>query len=252
MDGHQSKWLRIEPDRWLASIFGYEVFKVSLRAQGEDEMRDLSAASLFADDRPAFYYAKVPANRVSQVRDLTRLGFNVIDVNVTFERKPARLTNLLTRPSIMVRDILPDEHEDVLGIAASCFVYSRFHLDPQLPNRLANDVKRAWVDSYFHRHRGERFLVAELAGRPVGFLAVLSTTLNGQRVRVIDLMGVEKAYQGHGVGRSLVDFFIDDSAEQADSLKAGTQVANIPSMCLYEQCGFCVADTAYVLHAHLP
>jgi ribosomal protein S18 acetylase RimI-like enzyme len=149
---------------------------------------------------------------------------------------------------VVVQDILPAYYDAVLRIAASSFVYSRFHLDPAIPKETAHKVKRAWVNSYIHKMRGERLLVALLDGKPVGFLAVLATPEPG---RVIDLIGVDRAYQGRGVGRALVSFFIADSADRYPLLRVGTQVANVPSMRLYESLGFRIDETAYVLHAHV-
>ena len=42
-----------------------------------------------------------------------------------------------------------------------------------------------------------------------------------------------------------------ESHADADMLRVGTQVANLPSISLYEKCGFHVAETTYVLHAHV-
>jgi hypothetical protein len=33
-------------------------------------------------------------------------------------------------------------------------------------------------------------------------------------------------------------------------MRVGTQIANIPSLRLYERLGFTMAESAYVLHAH--
>lgn len=246
--------MRIEPDAWLARIFDCPVFKVLLPAQPEEGVipgisPEVLRAS--AQDKTAFYYAKVPTVRVGLVQVLTAAGFTVVDVNVTFEREPGEQPDWTGGRNVIVRDVLPKEHECVLDIAATCFVYSRFHLDPQIPKELANAVKREWVNSYCHKRRGERLLVAELDGRPVGFNAVLTTTLDGLSVRVIDLIGVASAYQGSGVGKSLVRHFIHDSVGKYERLRVGTQAANLPSMRLYEGCGFRVAETVYVLHAHV-
>ena len=246
--------MKIEPDGWLAGVFGHPVFKVSLSDQeGSEGISPVSEETLCisSQGQPAFYYAKIPTTQVRRVRTLTAAGFSVVDVNVTFEREPVRCPDWTAGGNIIVRDILPSEHECVLDIAASCFVYSRFHLDSQVPNQVANAVKRAWIDSYCHKRRGERLLVAELDGKPVGFNAVLATAMGIEPVRVIDLIGVDKAYQGRAVGKRLVEHFIHDSAGRYARLRVGTQAANIPSMRLYEGCGFRVAETAYLLHAHV-
>jgi ribosomal protein S18 acetylase RimI-like enzyme len=152
---------------------------------------------------------------------------------------------------VVVQEVPPVHHCAVLDIAGSCFVYSRFHLDPKIAPETAHAIKRAWVRSYLEKTRGEQLLVALRDGKPVGFLAVLATTAHGEPCRVIDLIGVDQAYQGHGVGRALVGHFLAESVGRCAILQVGTQAANIPSLRLYESLGFRVCKTAYVLHAHV-
>jgi ribosomal protein S18 acetylase RimI-like enzyme len=88
-------------------------------------------------------------------------------------------------------------------------------------------------------------------GWPAGFLAVLASDSGGRRTRTIDLIGVDSGFQGRGFGASLVAFFIDRYAEVSDYLQVGTQVANVPSMKLYQKFGFAIVKAQYVLHKHV-
>ena len=247
--------MKIDCDSWLSDIFGHGVFKVSV--SHSDEVEPINKA----DDlkllvshqsciRPSFYYAKIPTERVDQVHALTSRGFGVVDVNITFARQPA-VVGIVRPPNIEVcDDILPDHHDAVLDIAASSFVFSRFHLDPEISTETANLIKREWVRSYINKARGERLMVALLGGNPVGFLAVLATAVEGRPCRTIDLIAVDKRRQGRGVGKALVSSFVESYADERTLLRVGTQAANIPSMRLYESCGFFLEETAYVMHAH--
>jgi len=251
MDGHQGLRVDVEPDTWLAAIFGCPVLKVSFPAVTTEATIPLLEGAIFREVKPAFYYAKLSTRRVAEVSALTRLGFSVVDVNVTLERSPSTSCLGLQQRSVPVRDSLPQERPAILEIAESCFVYSRFHLDPQVPNEVANAVKRAWVDNYCLHKRGDRLLAAEVDGHPVGFLAVNKAKVGEQRVQIIDLIGVHRDYQRRGVGLSLVESFIRESCGDTDLLRVGTQAVNIPSIALYEKCGFHVVETAYMLHAHV-
>ena len=241
----------LAPDAWMAGVFGHAVFRVSWPAGDEDTAAGQQALreAFAAVPGPAFYYVKVPTDRVDRVRALCALGFDVVDVNTTFDRAPERLPDPAPSP-VVIRGARPEDHAGVLGIAATTFVTSRFHLDRRVPHGVADEIKRAWVENYCLGQRGEGLLVAAVEGRPAGFLAVLDATVNGKAYRVIDLVGVARSYQGKGVGRRLVEAFISCSAGRCDMLRVGTQVANIPSMRLYESCGFLMTETSYVLHAH--
>jgi ribosomal protein S18 acetylase RimI-like enzyme len=238
--------MRFDPDTWLTGIFGCDVFKASLAKDEVLDPKDIFSEALLP--RRAFYYAKVPVTSVAQVGALTMAGFRVIDVNVTFEREPVR--SVESDSKIIVRDVLPKDEAAILDIAESAFVYSRFHLDPFVSKELANKIKREWIANYVRGQRGERLLVAEVDGKPVGFLALLVTD-GAEKTGVIDLIGVEKNMQGRGIGKRLVDFHIQDAYQKYSRLIVGTQIANVPSMRLYTNCGYNISNSTYVLHAHV-
>lgn len=192
---------------------------------------------------PGLWYAKVDVAESAAVARLEERGFRVVDVNVTLRHGGGAAHNESRGD---VGPATPDEHERLVEIAGRCFRYSRFHLDPEIPNELADRVKREWVRSYVQRRRGIELLAARDADRPVGFLAVLQ---NGP-ARVIDLVGVDPAYQGRGVGSALVSAFLRRHGPEADELLVGTQIANVPSLRLYAGKGFVVERAAYVLHRH--
>lgn len=232
-------------DAWLSEVFGYDVFKLNL-----ENNEAIDSKNIFSKDslpKRAFYYAKVPVTAVSQVGDLTNAGFRVVDVNVTFEREPENIT---TNEKIIIRDVKPEDENDVLNIAETSFVYSRFHLDLFVSKELADKIKREWITNYVRKQRGERLLIAEIDGKPAGFLALLVTG-EKEKIGVIDLIGVAKNMQGRGVGKRLVQYHIKDAMQKYSKLIVGTQIANIPSMRLYQTCGYEISNSTYVLHAHI-
>jgi ribosomal protein S18 acetylase RimI-like enzyme len=194
-------------------------------------------------DKTGFYYGKVPVEDVKAVSELIGYGFSVVDVNVTFAHAGVAAGS---HASAVVGPARPEHHEALVEIAGRCFRYSRFHLDPEIPNALADRVKREWLRSYSEGRRGLELLAAVDDDQPVGFLAVLET--GGQRV--IDLVGVAPETQGRGVGQALVAAFVTRHGGHGADLIVGTQLANIPSLRLYQSQGFEISRAAYVLHLH--
>lgn len=235
--------MKFARDAWLSEVFGYDAFKLNLE---NDEIID-SKNVFTKGSLPSrgFYYTKVPVHSVTQVGALTNAGFRVIDVNVTFEREPENIT---INENIIVRDVKPEDKIDVLNIAETSFIYSRFHLDPFVSKELADKIKRDWIANYIRKQRGERLLIAEMEGHPAGFLALLVTN---EKVGVIDLIGVAKNMQGRGVGKRLVQFHINEAVNKYSHLLVGTQIANVSSMRLYQSCGYNISNSTYVLHAHV-
>lgn len=222
----------LRTDAWLSEVLEQPVYAVDAK---------WSPAELPAG---AFAFARVPVADVTRVRELTRRGFSVVDVGVTLrhEREEPRGGG----GQVEVVEAAADHADRLLAIAGSCFRYSRFHLDPSIPDELADRVKREWVRSYVEGRRGSALLAAVAGGRPLGFLAVLGA---GDAC-VIDLIGVDAAEQRRGVGGALVSAFVDRYASAAPALQVGTQIANVPSLRLYERHGFRVESAAYVLHLH--
>jgi dTDP-4-amino-4,6-dideoxy-D-galactose acyltransferase len=238
--------MKLVPDTWLANIFGYDVVRVMLEKEETVDPKTIFPKGPFP--QYAFYYAKVPVISVGQAGALTNAGFRVIDVNVTFEREPAPQGN--SNKSILVRDIQAGDESIVLDIAETTFIYSRFHLDPFISKELADKIKREWIANYIRCQRGDRLLVAEVDGSPAWFLALLVTG-NTEKIGVIDLIGVAKSMQGRGVAKRLVEYHIQDAYQKYSRLIVGTQIANVPSMRLYERCGYNISNSTYVLHAHV-
>lgn len=222
-------------DEWLSEIFGYGVYQV------EDETGEVAIPR---HEPPAFFYAKVPTSKVSQLRQYCRSGAYVVDTAITFARPPDKgMARLRVGGEVAAAE--PEYYDAILSIADT-FCWSRFHQDPLIPNEIANDIKRAWIGNYFAGRRGEKVIVAIEQDKPVGFLAVMPGS-NGDD-RVIDLIATHPDYRERGIGKRLVAAFI--ASYPWSTLRVGTQASNVQSLRLYEACGFRIESTAYVLHYH--
>lgn len=243
----------IRHDAWFSGVFGRDVFRVEAPApESCDPAAARAAVARHAAGRAAaFYYAKVDAARPDALRALASAGFFTVDVNVSFLADPARLPAVEAPAGLEIGAAAPADRDEVLRIAATAFRYSRFHLDPLVPDETANRIKRDWTASYLDGRRGERLWVGRVGGRPAAFLAVLALERDGRSVRRIDLVAVDRAAQGRGIGRALTAFFVERYRGSCDRLEVGTQIANAPSIRLYERLGFELFASEYVLHMHV-
>lgn len=218
-------------DAWLGKRLGGAAWTV----EDSDTADELAALG------PGFFQARVPTGDVARVGSLERVGFRTIDVTVTFRRDPGLA---LPDRRARVRTARPHDRRAVIAIAERDYNVSRFHLDPEIPDEVARSIKREWVDNYFKGARGDRMLVAEHDGEVAGFQLVLDTP----EAAVIDLIAVAAATRGRGLGSCLVYGLAESSPDRW--VQAGTQVANLPALRLYERLGFAVTRTDYVLHRH--
>lgn len=238
--------MEIEPDSWLSERFGHPLF--SLRRFDGDEPRAAETLRAHAEAHPAVsYQAKVPTARTRLLDALVGGGLKVVNTAITLGRDPGELA----AGHCEVGEATDADGEALLEVAERSFWATRFHLDPEVPDEVANRIKRDWVDAYLRRERGEQLLVARERGRPIGFLAVIAGDRDGGRVRTIDLTAVDSNHRGAGVGEALARRFLSDSTGACDHVTVGTQAANTGAIRLYERLGFEVEDTVYDLHLHL-
>ena len=241
----------IRPDPWLAALFERAVFRIDAGGGSIGDIGSLVDEHRRQHDR-AFYYAKVDASDVPAVASLTAAGMTVVEVNVTFGMpSDARRRDDDPREEVAVDAASAADADCLLNIAASSFRYSRFHLDPLVPDALANRIKREWVASYLAGRRGECLWTVRSGGRIAGFLAVIGGD-DGVRHKTIDLVAIAPEFQGRGIGQAVMRFFFRHYAKACDHFRVGTQVANVPSMRLYEAAGMRIERSQYVLHMHVP
>jgi ribosomal protein S18 acetylase RimI-like enzyme len=228
--------MEIREDSWLSERFGHPVFSVG----GADGLAEHAAGQ-----ERASYQARIDAADVGALAALEAAGMRVVNVTNTLTADPSE--PLLGADAVEVREADPERDQELLDVAERSFRYSRFHLDPEVPQAVADRIKRDWVWSYLNGLRGDELLVAVKDERPVGFLCGLPR----DDVRVIDLIGVAPEAQGLGAGRSLVRAFHERAAGRCDAVEVGTQVANTPATAFYERLGYLAVRAAYDLHMHM-
>lgn len=209
----------------------------------------VAAMTAAAPEGRAFFSARQPTDDLATVEILVRAGFNVTDVGVTLtyggQALDTHAADDLTIEAAGVNDAA-----EVADLAGRCFVYSRFHADRRVGAAYADSVKREWVRNSC-RGRAAAVYIVRRSGDVAGFLAVMRRDDASGGRAVIDLVGVDRNHQGHGIGRALSRHFIREWHGRVDRLLVGTQATNIPALRLYQSLGFQVSETSYVLHAHL-
>jgi len=247
--------MEILEDTWFSGVFGHPVFKIRADAGPAHAAQIPALVRRHAAEQPAaMYYAKVDTDDVELVRQLSAAGLYVVEGNMTLgidTRERQHVACPRVTSACAVAEIRSEQHEPVLAIAGSAFEYTRFHLDPLVADSVAHRIKYEWIRNYVRKQRGVALLVAAAGDRTMGFLAVLASTQDGKRVHVIDLLGVARDGRRRGVASALVADFITRYRGCTDSLQVGTQSANLPSLRLYQNFGFSIIKTAYVMHLHV-
>ena len=215
-----------QPDVWLSQQIGRAAYRVQ-----EGPLDDLPPG-------PCFCYAKVRKTDTELIQVLRSAGFYLVETLLTFVKKPSEDGVLDSR----LREARASDCERVKQIAESSFRFSRFHADPKFDSALANRIKAAWAENFFQGQRGHRMLVAEERGHLCGFILLVEKP----ETTAVDLIAVDPAFQGRGVGQAL----LSAAERKGRRIFAGTQKANATSCRMYQKCGYTVDKSESVLHFH--
>ena len=228
-------------DQWLSQVLKRPVYKIIIDASFQKD----NVKKFINEELPekAFLYAKVAVTNIAAAQCLEGLHFHLIDTNVIFEKSV--LTKYQTKENTSVRFADPHDQEQTVMLARRSFIFSRFHLDHNIPRDLANTVKAQWVKNYFTGQRGTHMVVAAIDDRIKGFAQLIQE----DDLLTIDLIAVDIEARNRGIAGDMIAF-AECHCRGIKRLRAGTQMANFPSIRFYEKMGFKMTETFYVFHYH--
>lgn len=225
-------------DKWLADKLSLQ-FAHKLIFNGEEG--ELSTLKISLPEKSNFIHTSVPCHNLIALNKLIDYGFKVVDTRLTLSQDT--YFTLPVSEMTTCRESIPEDKAIVSEIARTSFIFSRFHLDPLIPNEKANALKSAWAENFFNKSRGDALIVAETKNSSIaGFLLLLK----GKEKWVIDIIAVDSKYRNLGVAKQLISY----ANKKFSLLNVGTQASNLISLRLYESLGFKIISSEYVLHYH--
>ena len=238
----------INKDPWLSGFLERESYTLNIDApwignvskeesDEREKLFDLMSQSVFIQ-------TKIDTLELKAIALLESWGFRLIDTNIVFEKMVLKGEHTGVSTEIRVAE---DRDVKAVGeLGRNSFVYSRFHLDPEIPVEIANKIKSDWVLNFFRGKRGDQLFVAERDREIVGF----NQLIYGQDNSVcIDLIAVGKCFARQGVASDLINY-TEAAYGEKNRIVVGTQVSNIPSIRLYQKLGFRICSSKYVFHYH--
>jgi dTDP-4-amino-4,6-dideoxy-D-galactose acyltransferase len=164
-------------------------------------------------------------------------GFRLVDIRLTFERVLESWGGERDQdPECPVRLVRPADLDVLRKIAGECYHLTRFYYDDCFPLQASARLYQTWIEKSVQGY-ADRVFVAELQGRPVGYLTC--HLHDGGKSGVIGLVGIEQENRGSGVGNSLVYTALQWFAGHACAhVSVVTQGRNIAAQRLYQRNGF--------------
>ena len=169
------------------------------------------------------------------------MGFHIVDALLV---QKLELTSPVPKSERMVScrsGALEDAaafEEDVAALYAD----SRYHVDGGFELQRLRNLYALWLRTAF-ASEADRILVAELDGRPVGFITCYIeqeyTTCTDLKLGFIGLLGVLPSAQGRKVGKSLIQGAVEwFDAQGIQVVTVATQITNYAGLSTYQSSGF--------------
>ena len=195
-----------------------------------------------------FLSTRLPEDELAVLHAVEAVGFRIIESFLTFSRKTAGEIPRNDESDFQIRLAQLDEMEPVASIAYRAFQSFRLRVDPQLPDSRARHSRREWVRNGF-KGRAEAIYVAKSDNRLVGFV-LLRSKVETEKVGEIELIAVDPAFHGRGIGKALVAAAIRHYQGETSAIQAGTQAKNLQAVGLYVRMGFSLIRSELSFHRH--
>ncbi len=231
---------------WDSVFFGFTVARILPKKLEAQELKTLLGAMKDQGVRLA-YWAMDSADNVSNDASKSCKGF-MADRKTTYaidaHAMRKRLDLVVAGTGVdLFTDLLPTPELESLAIQAG--LYSRFRLDPQIPEDRFEELYRLWIQKSVSGELAEKVFVIRDAGKIVGMTTVGEKDGRGD----IGLLAVDNSVRGKSLGCTLV------LAAQKWALGRGFQVAqvvtqgdNLPACRFYEKSGYHVDKVENIYH----
>jgi ribosomal protein S18 acetylase RimI-like enzyme len=220
------------PRPWDSTFFGARIFEAHL---GADSVEDVVAEAAAAGAECLYLF--VDAGNLAAVEAAVRRGAHLVDLRVELA---GTMNHQADAALAATRGATPADRRVLLPQAHELAVESRFWRDPRIPPKKVHKMYEIWLD----RCLDEGFVAVPTA-HGSGFVGARR---DGHVAR-IDLVYVDAASRGQGLGRALVYEAV--AGVGANDVSVVTQTGNVAAQRLYESLGLRSGNSLAVLHLWL-
>lgn len=224
---------------WDSNFFGFPIARLQSHCLSAEILRE--CLSWCRAHRVRCLYFLANSDHQLTVDLAVANGFRLVDLRLTLECRPARLTG----GSLRVREWCVSDLATLRRIAGEAHRESRFYYDTNFPRNRVDELYAVWIEKSCQGFADAVF-VAERAGEPCGYITChVASDSTGS----IGLVGVAEAARGQGVGSDLVRaalaYFADRGVHKVSVV---TQGRNRAAQRLYQKHGFLTSSLQLWFH----
>ncbi len=256
-----SGFATLSVQKWDEKIFGVKIAAVPhLISIGDSPVRDRVLALLMgmiikecAQENIKLVSARINSGDLLAVHALEKSGFLLMDTIVTKYTETKKWKNTNTDPSYRIRESEAKDIADIKELARLGFqdYVDRFHQDPNLNNRDADNLYAEWAANSCQGY-ADAVYVAEDNAQLVGFATCKLykdvEKYSGLRIGEIVLIATAPDSRGKGVFGHLIENCMSWFLGQADFVIYKTQINNLPVQKALQKYGFQTESYKHTFH----
>ena len=224
--------MTVLPRSWDSTFFGVPIAEAHPRGDAlDDAIADAARIGVEC------LYLFVNAADLTTIARAARRGGRLVDLRVELA---GRVEVEPTHVMPAVRRATQSDRKALLSQARELAIESRFWRDPRIPNQKVQEMYDIWLDRCLNEG-----VVTVPEARGTGFVGART---DGDSTS-IDLVYVDEASRGQGLGRALI--FAAATALGAGDVSVVTQSGNVAAQRLYQSLGLRSSRAIAVLHLWL-
>lgn len=134
----------------------------------------------------------------------------------------------------------------LVAVSRNAYADSRYYFDRSFSRKICDKFYIEWIKKIARNSsNGEKIFILERNKRPIAYIGAVTVG----REKVIELIAVDLAWRGQGMGKKILSEFILHCRKEGFSrIRVVTQGRNIAAQRLYQSCGFQITNMQIDYH----
>lgn len=197
-------------------------------------------------------FTKATTKEYEKMHVLEDGGFNLMDSIVTLKKELKENKQIVENEEFNYKILQESDLQNITSIIDNLYSFGRFFIDNELDNEDVNTLYKQWIGNEI-RNKNVDVIGIEYNGKLTGFISCKYniSNLNENKEGIISLVGIDKSYQGLGIGKKLMNYVLTHFYKKGVTIvNVGTQIDNISALNFYIASGFRIASSSNSFHKH--
>lgn len=180
---------------------------------------------------------------------LENSGYNLMDSIITLKKKLTLDSEIKDNINCDIKLLDEADIDNVTKIIDNLYSYGRFFVDEKLDKENVNELYKQWITNEI-KNSDVDVIGINKNNKLIGFMSCKYKVNDIKELEgVINLVGIDKLYQGIGIGKELMNSVLNYlKNKNIGIVNVGTQINNIAAINFYISNGFSVVGSVNSLH----